>query len=98
MPNRLRPAAPWAKHNLGSAMKRRGHSHQHAFTHLNPLEREGLVLVSRRNMLKASLAGLAGLSLPGLVRQRAQAATTRRSVKGHKSAIFLWMAGGPSPT
>ncbi len=79
-----------------STMKRRGHNHHHAFTQLNPLEHEGLVLVSRRNMLKAGLAGLAGLSLPDLLRQRAEAATAGRSTKNHKSVILLWMAGGPS--
>ena len=45
-----------------------GHRHDHAFSGLNPLEREGLVVAGRRNMLKAGLAGLAGLSLPGLLR------------------------------
>src|SRR5438876_3387460 len=79
-----------------STIKRRGHNHDHAFMQLNPREREGLVLVSRRNMLKAGLAGLAGLSLPDLLRQRAEAATAGRSAKKHKSVILLWMAGGPS--
>ena len=70
-----------------------GHAHRHAFTSFNPLEREGLVLVSRRNMLKASLAGLAGLSLPGLLRGRD---TAGHSGGSHKSVILLWMTGGPS--
>ena len=43
----------------------------HAFANYNPLVREGLTLLSRRNMLKAGLAGMAGLSLPELLRQRA---------------------------
>jgi hypothetical protein len=73
-----------------------GHSHRHAFTAFNPLVREGLTLLSRRNMLKASLAGLAGLSLPGLLRSRTQAATTGRPTPGRKSVILLWMTGGPS--
>ena len=38
------------------------HARQHAFAFLNPREREGLTVYSRRSMLKASLAGLAGLS------------------------------------
>src|SRR5436190_4394731 len=68
-----------------------GHQHQHAFGHLNALDREGLTLVSRRNMMKASLAGLAGLTLPDLLRARESGkAPARRSV------ILLWMAGGPS--
>jgi hypothetical protein len=69
------------------------HSHYHTFTSFNPLEREGLVLVSRRNMLKASLAGLAGLSVPGLLRGRAAAG---QAGSNHKSVILLWMTGGPS--
>lgn len=70
-----------------------GHAHQHAFRGLNAREREGLVLCDRRGMLKASLAGLAGLSLPELLRQRAVASG---KVPGGKSVILLWMAGGPS--
>lgn len=66
--------------------------HQHAFSDFNPLVREGLVFGSRRNMIKASMAGLAGLSLPNLLYQRAQAAETSSS----KSVILLWMTGGPS--
>ncbi|MDB5350068.1 MAG: hypothetical protein JWN86_1315 [Planctomycetota bacterium] len=44
-------------------------------------------------MLKASMAGLAGLSLPGLLRDRARADGPRSS---NKAVILLWMAGGPS--
>ena len=72
------------------------HSHQHAFNLLNPLEREGLVVASRRNMLKAGLAGLAGLSLPDLLRHRALASKAGKPIRGNKSVILLWMAGGPS--
>jgi hypothetical protein len=60
------------------------------------LEREGLTVFSRRNMLKASLAGVAGLSLPALIRHRALASEAGRSVRAHKSVILLWMTGGPS--
>ena len=72
------------------------HSHPHAFAGLNPLEREGLVVGSRRNMLKAGLAGMAGLSLPDLLRQRARASEAGRPIRGNKAVILLWMAGGPS--
>ncbi|MDR3633362.1 MAG: DUF1501 domain-containing protein [Isosphaeraceae bacterium] len=71
------------------------HTHEHAFSGLNAEAHEGLVVTSRRNMLKAGWAGLAGLTLPGLLRLRAEAAETRRSA-GPKSVILLWMAGGPS--
>jgi len=63
---------------------------------MNALTREGLVVSSRRNMVKASLAGLAGLSLPALLRSRAQAISTGTSSQNNKSIILLWMTGGPS--
>jgi hypothetical protein len=66
------------------------HSHPHAFTSFRPLVREGLALPSRRNLLKAGLAGVAGLSLPALL--RAQESSAKRG----KSLILLWMTGGPS--
>ncbi|MFM7862959.1 MAG: DUF1501 domain-containing protein, partial [Planctomycetaceae bacterium] len=47
-------------------------------------------------MLKAGMAGMAGLSLPLLLQnQQAAAAAGQRSSTG-KSVILLWMAGGPS--
>jgi hypothetical protein len=72
------------------------HHHRHSFAHLNPLEREGLVVASRRNVFKASLAGIAELTLPTLLRHRAHAAETGQPSQGNKSVILLWMAGGPS--
>src|ERR687887_1499543 len=79
-----------------SSTPRRGHRHQHAFTHFNPRDREGLTLLSRRNLLKAGLAGIAGLTVPELLRRRALAAAAGRPAKGGKSVILLWMTGGPS--
>ena len=72
------------------------HGGQHAFVSLNGRVREGLTVVSRRGMLKAGLAGMAGLSLPDLVRMRAEAAQAGRGMGGGKGGILLWMAGGPS--
>lgn len=72
------------------------HSPDHAFADLRPREREGLVVASRRGMLKAGLAGMAGLTLSDLLRVRGEAATSGRPVSGNKSVILLWMAGGPS--
>lgn len=69
---------------------------QHAFADFYGTEREGLFVVSRRGMLKAGFAGLAGLSLPGLLRARAEAAHTGGRAAGSKSVILLWMTGGPS--
>ena len=53
-------------------------------------------MVSRRGMLKASVAGVAGLTLPDLLRIRAQAKESGRRARGRRSVILLWMAGGPS--
>jgi hypothetical protein len=72
------------------------HNHGHAFADFRAREREGLVVSSRRGMLKASLAGLGGLTLPALLKLRAQAAETGCSLASNKSVILLWMAGGPS--
>jgi hypothetical protein len=68
---------------------------RHAFTSFLPRRPEGLALLSRRNLLKAGVAGLAGLSLPQLLRHRAEGSPAGRARSG-KSVILLWMAGGPS--
>ncbi len=57
----------------------------HAFANFYGREREGVSLVGRRGMLKASLAGVAGLSLPELLRTRATAAEAGRPTKSAKS-------------
>lgn len=74
----------------------RPHLHDHAFTSMNAAEVEGLTLHSRRNLLKAGLAGMAGLTLPDLLKTRASAANSGRAMGGAKSVILLWMTGGPS--
>jgi hypothetical protein len=77
----------------------RGHQRQHGsheFANYFGRIREGISVVGRRGMLKAGLAGIAGLSLPTLVRSRTIAAEAGRPTKSPKSCILLWMAGGPS--
>ena len=69
---------------------------RHAFQDLNPLTREGLVVASRRNMLKVSLAGMAGISVPGLLARKQQALASGSPTPTEKSIILLWMTGGPS--
>ncbi|MBL9093660.1 MAG: DUF1501 domain-containing protein [Planctomycetaceae bacterium] len=69
---------------------------RHAFANFFGTSREGLSLVDRRGMLKAGMAGIAGLSLPSLLRARADAANSNRKMRSGKSVILLWMAGGPS--
>src|SRR5262245_5480466 len=71
------------------------HTNQHAFVGLNARLAEGLRLVSRRSTLKASLAGLVGLTLPGLLSSRAEAAKAGQPLD-KKSCILIWMTGGPS--
>ena len=66
--------------------------HAHAFSDWHGSSAEGLVIQSRRNFLKAGVAGMAGLSLPNLLQARELGGTT----KARKSCILLWMAGGPS--
>jgi hypothetical protein len=75
---------------------RRQHHCRHAFSSFQPRDREGLVLHNRRNFLKVSLAGLASLSLPELLRRRALATVQGQPTPPKKSVILLWMAGGPS--
>ncbi len=65
------------------------HAHTHGFQSLLPRDREGLTIPSRRNLLKAGIAGMAGLTLPALLAKAGPSATK-------KSVILLWMAGGPS--
>ncbi len=68
----------------------------HAFESFHGTTREGLVLETRRGMLKAGLAGVAGLSLPSLLRAYDDAALTGAATPRKKSVILLWMTGGPS--
>ena len=69
-----------------------GHEHPHAFTNFNARVREGVPVYGRRSVLKASMAGLAGLSLPGLLAAREDNPAAGRQ----KSVILVWMTGGPS--
>ncbi len=69
-----------------------GHGAAHAFTFMNPRVRDGVVVHGRRSVLKTSLAGLGALTLPGLMKLRAEGKTA----KSNKSVILLWMTGGPS--
>ncbi|OYW20164.1 MAG: hypothetical protein B7Z55_07690, partial [Planctomycetales bacterium 12-60-4] len=67
---------------------------QHAFHHFNGRIREGVTVAGRRSLLKAGLAGIAGLTVPRLL--AAQDDITSPSKKRHKSVILIWMTGGPS--
>ena len=72
------------------------HSAQHAFFSLRPRELEGVTVLGRRSMLKASLAGMAGLSLPRLLKAKEQSLVAGNRSPSQKSVILIWMTGGPS--
>lgn len=74
------------------------HNHltEHAFTGMNAHRTDGVSVLGRRSMLKASLAGMAGVSLPELIRTREARAAIGESTNRRKSVILLWMTGGPS--
>ena len=69
-----------------------GHGEAHAFTFMNPRVRDGVVVHSRRSVLKTSLAGFGALTLPSLAKLRAEGKTK----SGNKAVILVWMTGGPS--
>src|ERR1700722_5146373 len=52
--------------------------------------------LNRRGFLQAGMLGMAGLSLPQLLRLQASAAQGGTAVDRTKSVIILWMRGGPS--
>jgi hypothetical protein len=72
------------------------HEHHHALNRFHHDRLDGLTLRTRRGMIRASLAGMAGLSLPDLLAARAGASESGRPIGGRKAVILLWMAGGPS--
>jgi uncharacterized protein (DUF1501 family) len=71
------------------------HGRQHAGTLLQPSPTD-LIRVggSRRWFLQTGLAGVAGLSLPGLLRCRAAGAAPAASDR--RAVILIWLSGGPS--
>ena len=50
---------------------------------------------SRRWFLQTGMAGVAGLSVPGILRQQARAADAGRPAR-KTSVILIWLSGGPS--
>jgi hypothetical protein len=66
---------------------------QHAFLDLNPRVREGVTVCGRRSLLKAGLAGFAGLTMPRLLAAKESGG---QSAPRRKSVILIWMTGGPS--
>lgn len=69
---------------------------RHAFQNYYGDTVEGLTVVDRRGMMKAGLAGIAGLSVAELMRVSAGASESGKRPKSSKSVILVWMSGGPS--
>lgn len=63
-------------------------------TPLQPVASDLIRVGSRRWFLQTGLAGLAGLSLPDLLRLRAQGAAAGHADR--KAVILIWLSGGPS--
>ncbi|HMF11413.1 MAG TPA: DUF1501 domain-containing protein, partial [Gemmataceae bacterium] len=71
-----------------------GHDLEHGTALLQPPGTDLIRVGSRRWFLQTGIAGLAGLSLPGLLRCRAEGRGTDRA--GRKAVILIWLSGGPS--
>src|SRR5437667_6591498 len=69
-------------------------SREHRGALLQPPATDLIRVGSRRWFLQTGLAGLAGLSLPDLLRCRAQGAAAGRADR--KAVILIWLSGGPS--
>jgi uncharacterized protein (DUF1501 family) len=70
------------------------HDREHGGALLQPPASDLIRVGSRRWFLQTGLAGLAGLSLPGLLRCRAQGPAPGGA--GRKAVILIWLSGGPS--
>lgn len=77
---------------MANADRRARHDAEHARRSLLQPATSDLVRVgSRRWFLQTGLTGIAGLSLPGLLRARAARASSDK-----KAVILIWLSGGPS--
>ena len=70
------------------------HDIHHGSALLQPPASDLIRIGSRRWFLQTGLAGLAGLSMPDLLRYRAQVAAPRATDR--KAVILIWLSGGPS--
>ncbi len=78
------------------------HGARHAAEHagaarrarLQPADKDTIRVGSRRWFVQTGLAGIAGLTLPDLLRLEARANGTNKSRR--KSVIIFWLSGGPS--
>src|SRR6516162_6246979 len=81
-----------------SDIPRVSHNAEHAAAaQRNPMRPAGADLIrvgSRRWFLQAGLAGIAGLTMPDLLRCRAQLPAA--AAASRKAVILIWLSGGPS--
>ena len=68
--------------------------HSGAARHLQPPGSDLIRIGSRRWFLQTGVAGLAGLSMPDLLRLRAQGGTSGN--RSRQAVILIWLSGGPS--
>jgi hypothetical protein len=71
-----------------------GHGLKHVGALLQPAGADLIRVTSRRWFLQAGIGGLAGLSMPGLLRCRAEGRGAGDA--GRKAVILIWLSGGPS--
>jgi uncharacterized protein (DUF1501 family) len=71
-----------------------GHDREHASAGMRPPASDLIRVGSRRWFLQTGLAGVAGLSLPHLLRCRAEGPTAKPGDR--KAVILIWLSGGPS--
>ncbi|MFN6049202.1 MAG: DUF1501 domain-containing protein, partial [Planctomycetia bacterium] len=62
----------------------------------NACKEFNVVSQNRRNFLRVGSLGVAGLSLPTLLRHEALASALGKKTHREKSVVILWMRGGPS--
>ena len=88
------PAAPTA---YAAPCRSSGRPHQGLLSHGFGPENTPLFQTGRRRwLLQAGIGGLAGLTLPTLLQQTAQANPTANASRPVKSVIQIWLSGGPS--
>src|SRR5262245_28333251 len=79
---------------MSDPLASRSHDVEHQTAMLRPGSSDLIRVGSRRWFLQTGVTGIAGLSLPGLLRARAVAAASR--AMDRKAVILIWLSGGPS--